>query len=198
MPGRQLVGLQHAVALADGDHAAIEGKLQRALRGLPARPEMFLLGQHVVIDVADGERTGAHQPHHLAGIGRRHRREPFVAVTLVRLHRRQEEADVLGRDVGQRMRPVFEHALLHALRLLEVGAAIIRNAGEQDVVMAALDHVDGVDLHIAEMVDGRGHGRSPLAERRPGVEPLRAQPDAAGISIAQRKGYGRAGHFAAM
>ena len=79
------------------------------------------------------------------------------------------------------MGPVFEHALVDALGLAQIGAAIGGNAVPEDVVMAALDHVDGVDLHIAEMLD-RGRGRlRPLAERRRRVEPLGAQPDAAGL-----------------
>ena len=62
MPVHQLVGLQHAGALADRDIAAIEGELQRALRRLSAGPGMLLLDQHVVVDVADGERAVAAQP----------------------------------------------------------------------------------------------------------------------------------------
>ena len=88
-----------------------------------------------------------------------------MALALVRLHRRQEVAEILRRDIGQRMRPVFEHALVRALRLPEIGAVIGRDPGEEDMVMAALDHVDGVDLHIAEMIDGISHGRRALAER---------------------------------
>ena len=61
------------------------------------------------------------------------------------------------------MRPVFEHALVDALGLAQVGAPIGRDAAEENVVMAALDDVDGVDLHIAEMVH-RGGDR--LAARR--------------------------------
>src|SRR5437899_1387015 len=38
VPLHQLVGLQHAVALADGQHASVEAQLQRALRWLAARP----------------------------------------------------------------------------------------------------------------------------------------------------------------
>ena len=64
------------------------------------------------------------------------------------------------------MGPVFEHALVDALGLAQIGAPVGGDAGPQDVVMGALDDVDGVDLHIAEMLD-RGGGRlRPLAERR--------------------------------
>ena len=62
------------------------------------------------------------------------------------------------------MGPVFEHALVDALRLLQIGAAIGGDAAVEDVMVAALDHIDGVDLHIAEMLD-RGRA-SPPAPRR--------------------------------
>jgi hypothetical protein len=47
------------------------------------------------------------------------------------------------------------------------------NAGVEDVVMATLDHVDRVDLHIAEMLYCGARRLRPAAERRWNVEPLR-------------------------
>ena len=65
--------------------------------------------------------------------------------------------------------------------------------------MAALDHVDRVDLHVAEMLDGGARRLGPVAERRVLVEPLRAQPDASGLRFGQRGGLaGVAGHWAGM
>ena len=64
------------------------------------------------------------------------------------------------------MGPVFEHASVDALGMAQIGAAVGRDAAEQDVVMAALDHVDGVDLHIAEMGDRIRHGLRAVTERR--------------------------------
>ena len=93
------------------------------------------------------------------------------------------------------MRPIFEHALVDALRLLEIGAAIGGDTAIEDVVVAALDHVDGVDLHIAEMRHRLGGGLRALAERRRRVQPLRAQPDAAGCRLGQGNGCGLAGHL---
>ena len=46
--------------------------------------------------------------------------------------------------------------------------------------MAALDDVDSVDLHIAEMRHRLGNGSGAVTERRAPVQPLRPQPDAAG------------------
>ena len=66
------------------------------------------------------------------------------------------------------------------------------------MMVAALDDVDGVDLHIAEMLDRGGRRLRPFAERRLDVEPLGAQPDAAGLSLGQGMGFGGAGHCAAM
>ena len=90
------------------------------------------------------------------------------------------------------MGPVFEHGSVDRLRLTQMLAPVIRNARVENLVMAALDHVDGVDLHVAEMRDrGRRRLRT-RAERRFLIEPLRAEPDAARLSL--RKGTG----FAAM
>ena len=44
-------------------------------------------------------------------------------------------------------------------------------------MMAALDDVDGVDLHIAEMIHRRRHRLRSGAERLAGIEPLGMQPD---------------------
>ena len=83
------------------------------------------------------------------------------------------------------MGPVFEHRLVDALGPVQMRAPVSRNAGPQNVVVTALDHVDGVDLHIAEMRDCRGHSPWPIAERRRRIEPLRAQPDAPRLRVAQ-------------
>ena len=88
------------------------------------------------------------------------------------------------------MGPVFEHAFVDALRLLEIGAAIGGDAAIEDVMVAALDHVDGVDLHIAEMGHRLGGRLRALAEWRRRVQPLRPQPDAAGLCAAQGNGFG--------
>ena len=197
MPGRQLVGLEHPAPLADGEEAAVEGQLQRALRRLAARPGMVLFHQHVVVDVADRQRAlRSDAAEHLAQIRRRHRREPDAAALPVPLHGADVEPHVGGRQVGQGMRPVFEHGLVDGLRLAQMLAPVSRNARIQDVVMAAFDHVDGVDLHIAQMLHRRARRRGPVAERRGPVEPLRAQPDAPGVGFRKREGFfGRAGHL---
>ncbi|GGI26269.1 hypothetical protein GCM10010987_38540 [Bradyrhizobium guangdongense] len=61
-------------------------------------------------------------------------------------------------------------------------------------MMAALDDVDGVDLHIAEMSGRLRHSLCALPERRARVEPLGAQPDLPGLFRGEWKGFGRAGH----
>ena len=83
------------------------------------------------------------------------------------------------------MGPVFEHAFVDALGLAQIGAPVIGNAGPQDMVMAALDDVDGVDLDIAEMGDRIRHGLRPIAERRARVQPLGTQPEAPGFGLGQ-------------
>src|ERR1700730_9168596 len=96
MRRNQLIGLEHAVALADRESAGVETKLQRALRRLAARPQMLLFGEHVVLDIADGQRTIAPDPpHHLAHVGGLDRAEPAMALALVQLHSGCEETEIL-------------------------------------------------------------------------------------------------------
>ena len=96
------------------------------------------------------------------------------------------------------MRPVFEHAPVGALGLAQVGAPIGGDAGVEDVMVAALDDVDGVDLHIAEMFDGGGCRLRALAERRRRIEPLGAEPDPPGLGPGQGMRFTRGGHGARM
>ena len=60
------------------------------------------------------------------------------------------------------------------------------------MVVAALDDVDGVDLHITEMFDGSTCRLRPFSEWRL-REPLGAQPDAPGRGLGQGKGFIGAG-----
>ncbi len=52
-------------------------------------------------------------------------------------------------------------------------------------MMGALDHMDHVDLHIAQMLDRRRHRVRPRAERRARIKPLRGQPDAPGFGLGE-------------
>jgi hypothetical protein len=74
------------------------------------------------------------------------------------------------------MRPVLEHRLVDALSLAQMVALVPRNARVKNVVMTTFDHVDRVDLHVAEMLDRCARGRGSIAERRVFVEPLGAEP----------------------
>ena len=75
------------------------------------------------------------------------------------------------------MRPVFKDRFIEAMRARQVAALVIGNARIEDMVVASLDHVDGVDLHVAQMRDGRLNSFRPAAERRFDIEPLRLQPE---------------------
>jgi hypothetical protein len=68
----------------------------------------------------------------------------------------------------------------------------------ENVVVTALDDVDGVDLDIAKMIHRCGHGLWPVAERLARVEPLGMQPDSPGLKLGQGVGFSHAGHRAAM
>src|SRR4029077_19858396 len=61
-------------------------------------------------------------------------------------------------------------------------------------VMAALDHVDRIDLHIAEVSYCIRSASAALPTRVARVEPLGAQPDLPGLCRRERKGFWCAGH----
>src|SRR5258708_10305751 len=100
-----------------------------------------------------------------------------MAIALVAFHGGNEQTQISAGHVGQRMGPVFEHASVDALRLAQISAAIGGNPVPQNMVVAALDHINSVELHIAEMLDGARSRRWPVAQPRLRVEPLPAQPD---------------------
>jgi hypothetical protein len=192
----ELIGLEHSAALADGHGTPVKQKLQRPLRRFAARPQVLLVHQHVIVDVADREwALSTQQPQHLAQVFVRDLAEPDTALLPAALHGADIERHSAGRQIGQGVRPVLEHRLVDALRLPQVLAPIGRNARVQDMMVAALDHVDGVDLHVAEVFDGGRCRSGAVAERRALIEPLRAQPDASGARPGEGDRFvGRAGH----
>jgi hypothetical protein len=147
---------------------------------------MILLDELVVIDVADRDRPfapdAAQQPAYL---GRVALGIPALGRDLVLAHVGQEEADVARGHIAQRMRPVFEHGFVDRLRVPQVGAAVGGNAGIEHVVVAALDDVDGVNLHIAQLLDRRLHCGGTCAEGRLDIELLRGKPEPARLPRAE-------------
>ena len=100
------------------------------------------------------------------------RTEPPVTFTPVALHGGDEKAQILRRHVGQGVRPVFEDALVDALGLSQMLAPIGGDARPENVMVAALDDIDGVDLHVAQMLHRRARRLRPVTKGRGGVEPL--------------------------
>ena len=96
------------------------------------------------------------------------------------------------------MRPVFEHALVDALGLAQIRAAIFGDTGPQNMVVTALDDVDGVNLHVAEMLHRSRTACGPSPNGGGGIEPLGAQPDVPGRGLGQGMECFGAGHRAAM
>ena len=74
------------------------------------------------------------------------------------------------------------------MRALKIAAPIVRNTRPEDVMVAAFDHIDGVDLHIAEMLHRGLRRRGSVAKRRRRIEALRAKPDASGGGFGERNG----------
>ena len=160
---------------------------------------MLLVHQHIVFDIPDRKRTiAADQLQHLAQVRWANGAEPFVSLAFVTLHRRNKVAKMFRGHIGQRMGPVFEHALVDTLGMAQVRATIFGDTAPQNVMVTALHDVDGVDLHITEMFHGSRNSLRSIAERRAGIEPLGAQPDAPGRSLGQRVEFLRAGHRASM
>src|SRR5690606_7751424 len=62
----------------------------------------------------------------------------------------------------------------------QVAAPVGGNARIEDVMVAALDHIDRVDLHIAQMRDRRLYRLWSRPERLGYIKPLRGHPDGAG------------------
>src|SRR5258708_12578314 len=94
-----------------------------------------------------------------------------MAIALVAFHGGNEQTQISAGHVGQRMGPVFEHASVDALRLAQISAAIGGNPVPQNMVVAALDHIIGLDLHIPPMLAAPRTLRPPLPPR-----PLRRDP----------------------
>src|SRR5215472_15250165 len=69
---------------------------------------------------------------------------------------------------------------------MQVGPAIIRDAVEQNVVVTTLDNVDGVYLHVPQVLDCGLHGALAGAKGFALVETLSVEPDATGISPGDR------------
>ena len=61
------------------------------------------------------------------------------------------------------MVPVFEYGA-GAQQGIQVFGLIVGDAAEQDMMMRTFDYRDGVDLYIAQTLDGLEYTRSALAE----------------------------------
>jgi hypothetical protein len=82
---------------------------------------------------------------------------------------------------------VLNDRLVDALGSLQMLALIVGNSGPQDVMVAAFDHVDRVDLHITEMPDRGGRGRGTHTEWSWPIEALGTKPDPPGLSRGERE-----------
>jgi len=79
------------------------------------------------------------------------------------------------------MRPVLENSFIDALSLMQMFAPIGRNAGVEDVMVTALDDVDGVNLDITQVRHRGRRGLRTGAERFGSVQALGMQPDTPGL-----------------
>jgi len=79
------------------------------------------------------------------------------------------------------VRPILENGLVDALCLMQMLAAIRRDARIENVVMTALDNVDGVNLQITQVRHRCRRGLGAGAKGFGGVQALGVQPDSAGL-----------------
>ena len=75
-----------------------------------------------------------------------------VALAILLAHARQAVTVVRHRQPCGRMKPVFEKLAL-AHQLLKHRRAIIRDARAEHVMMGALHHRYGIDLHVTDLFD---------------------------------------------
>ena len=84
------------------------------------------------------------------------------------------------------MRPVFEKGAILFQQRGQVFAPVGLVAGEQDLVMGALDRLDAVDLHEAELMDELQEPVLGQGAIRRCTQPLFGNEDAAGIGIREQ------------
>lgn len=69
---------------------------------------------------------------------------------------------------------------------MEIAASILGDPGIQDMMMAAFDHMDRVDLDIAKMFDRRPRCLRSGSEGSTLIEPLRPQPESPRLGFRNR------------
>jgi hypothetical protein len=181
MAGHELIGLQHSDPLTNRHQALIEGYFQNALGRLAAGPRVVFF-HRLVFDVADGERAiSADTRQHSAQLTTGNPAEPVDATLPIPAHVADKETQVLRRHIRQGVRPILKNGFVDGLCLVQMLAPIGGNARVEDVVMAALDDVDGVDLQVAQLRHRRRRCLRAGAERFGGVQALGMQPDSAGL-----------------
>ena len=79
------------------------------------------------------------------------------------------------------MRPIFENGFVDALCLMQMLTPICGDARVEDMVMAALNDIDGVNLQVAQMRHRCGRSLRAGTEGLGGVQSLGTQPDSTGL-----------------
>jgi hypothetical protein len=68
---------------------------------------------------------------------------------------------------------------------MEMAASIVRNARKEDLVMAAFDDMDRVDLHVAQVLYSSERRFGSATERCWGIECLSVQPETSGFGFGE-------------
>ena len=149
---RKFVALLKPLPLDAHQLAFHEQLLERPLGGLPVPPAAAPISR--VLEVPGEQRSlGANPVKHPGPHARVAAVVPPAPLAARHaVHHGQHEAVVAHRQVGRRMAPVLERpARLHQTvrqRLVVLGNPVV-----EDVVVRSGDHRDGVDLHVADLVE---------------------------------------------
>ena len=166
----QGIDFLHAAALAHHQIALHEQLFYRAARWACVPPATALV-LRIFSDVAQADAAFVFCPRqnfaHQDGIAT----IKIAAVARLYLfHLRQGIAVIAHGQIRRRVIPVFKH-VLRGHQLIQMAQIIIGHAAPQHMVVGALHHGNGVDLHIAQMPNrlqtacqtcGK-HGRVPQA-----------------------------------
>lgn len=84
------------------------------------------------------------------------------------------------------MRPIFEDGFVGTLRLHQMLALVVGDARPKDVMMATLDHVDRVDLDVAQMRGCRRRRARTATEGGERIKTLGTEPDVSRLRLGER------------
>ena len=160
----QIINLLEVLALGDHQVALPEQNLQCAFGRLPIPPrsplhtgrEFKVFGCQGTFNTNTIQNLIQNMSMFLLPFA-----EPCPLARAVSLHPRDVEAVIGHWEKRDRMCPVFEDTIIDGYQIVEEGRLIVRAPCPKRVMMCALDHSDGIDLNIAQMLNDLSHAFLP-------------------------------------